>query len=123
MSRSLPARRGSDLLLVDGFAGPGRYTGGEDGSPIIMLKAFLEHQDRVAIERTTLRYVFIENHRGRFEHLQQELDAIRPSLPPNVRVVPISGEYGDVMPTLLGDVRRACRRSRFSTRSDMPIRN
>ncbi len=103
MARSFPARRGTDLLIVDGFAGPGRYIGGEDGSPIIMLKAFLEHQDRSAIERTMLRYVFIENHRKRFEHLQHELDAIRPTLPPNVRVIAIPGEYGDVMPALLSD--------------------
>lgn len=99
----MPARRGSELLLVDGFAGPGRYEGGEDGSPIIMLKAFLDHSDRAAIERTTLRYVFIESHRGRFAHLQAQLDAIQPDLPGNVHVVAIPGEYGDVMPTLIAD--------------------
>jgi len=27
------------VMLIDGFAGPGRYTTGEDGSPLIMLKA------------------------------------------------------------------------------------
>lgn len=32
--------------LVDGFAGPGRYTGGEMGSPLIMLDAFLGHTAR-----------------------------------------------------------------------------
>jgi hypothetical protein len=30
-------------IYIDGFAGPGRYKGGEDGSPIIALKALLEH--------------------------------------------------------------------------------
>ncbi|MDQ3525710.1 MAG: three-Cys-motif partner protein TcmP [Chloroflexota bacterium] len=101
-ARPLGARR-QELLLVDGFAGPGRYLGGEDGSPIIMIKAFLEHLDREAIERTVLRYVFIESHRGRFEHLVDELEQLKPGLPPNVRIVPIQGEYGDVMETLLAD--------------------
>jgi hypothetical protein len=32
------------LLLVDGFAGPGRYATGEPGSPLIMLDALLSHQ-------------------------------------------------------------------------------
>lgn len=32
-------RRGEGLAYIDGFAGPGRYPAGEDGSPIIALKA------------------------------------------------------------------------------------
>lgn len=52
------------LLLVDGFAGPGRYAGGEDGSPLIMLKAFLEHAHRERIGRTRLEYFFVERHAG-----------------------------------------------------------
>src|SRR5687768_1930123 len=39
------------LVLIDGFAGPGRYRGGEDGSPVILLKAYLEHQQRVRLDR------------------------------------------------------------------------
>jgi hypothetical protein len=31
------------LLLVDGFAGPGRYATGEPGSPLIMLEALTSH--------------------------------------------------------------------------------
>jgi three-Cys-motif partner protein len=34
--------RGRDfdrIIYIDGFAGPGRYKGGEDGSPIVALKA------------------------------------------------------------------------------------
>lgn len=34
------------LLLVDGFAGPGRYATGEPGSPLLMLDALLTHADR-----------------------------------------------------------------------------
>lgn len=34
------------VVVVDAFAGPGRYVGGEEGSPIILLKAYLEHEFR-----------------------------------------------------------------------------
>ena len=37
----------SELLYIDGFAGPGRYSKGEDGSPIIALRAALEQKDRI----------------------------------------------------------------------------
>lgn len=90
------------LLLVDGFAGPGRYAGGEDGSPLIMLRAFLEHAHRERIERTRLEYFFVERHDGRFTHLQNEIESLRP-LPPNVSAVPVHGEYGAVMDGIIGD--------------------
>ncbi len=32
------------LLYIDGFAGPGEYEGGEDGSPIIALKVAKDHK-------------------------------------------------------------------------------
>lgn len=104
LDRWLPimADRQPELLLVDGFAGPGRYLGGEDGSPIIMLKAFLDHTARAAIERRTLRYVFVESHRGRLDHLASEIERLE--IPPNVRVTTILGNYSDVMPGLLGNV-------------------
>ena len=32
------------IIYIDGFAGPGEYIGGEDGSPIIVLRSLKEHQ-------------------------------------------------------------------------------
>src|SRR5688572_15814690 len=38
------ARRGGGLVRIyDGFAGPGIYTGGEPGSPAILLRALCAH--------------------------------------------------------------------------------
>jgi hypothetical protein len=37
------ARHNGRILFVDGFAGPGRYLDGEDGSPLIALKTLLDH--------------------------------------------------------------------------------
>jgi three-Cys-motif partner protein len=38
------------IAYVDGFAGPGAYDNGEDGSPIIALKSALTHQMRIKAE-------------------------------------------------------------------------
>jgi three-Cys-motif partner protein len=97
------ARYNPKLLLIDGFAGPGRYTGGEDGSPLIMLNAFLEHEFRDRISTRELVYFFIESHPGRAEHLAHEIDAMRP-LPSNTSAFPIHGEYSEVMERVLADV-------------------
>lgn len=36
------SRRGR-ILFIDGYAGPGMYTGGEEGSPLIAIRAYKEH--------------------------------------------------------------------------------
>lgn len=57
------------MLLVDGFAGPGEYADGEDGSPIRMLKAYRERPDldRVA---ASPHFLFIEADPRRADHLR-----------------------------------------------------
>jgi len=91
------------LLLIDGFAGPGEYNGGEHGSPVIMLNAFLEHDQRARIATRELVYFFIESHPGRASHLEGLIDAMRP-LPANVSAFPMHGEYSEVMERVLADV-------------------
>lgn len=55
------------LVFIDGFAGPGKYSGGEPGSPLVALRAATEHRaDFTACE---LVYIFIEQDGARFEHL------------------------------------------------------
>lgn len=56
------------ILYIDGFAGPGKYENGEDGSPIIALKAALSflpaltaHVDFLFIEKDQDRALFLEN--------------------------------------------------------------
>jgi three-Cys-motif partner protein len=65
------------MIYIDGFAGPGRYSEGEDGSPVIALRAALDQQ----IPSTTrLIFLFVEEDPERAEVLQQIVDTIdRPS--------------------------------------------
>ena len=56
----------SELLLVDGFAGPGEYATGEPGSPVVALSAILDHSRTLP---KPVRCVFIEKDVKRHQHL------------------------------------------------------
>jgi three-Cys-motif partner protein len=89
------AGRGGRIVYIDGFAGPGVYEGGEPGSPIIALQAFLEHpfRDRMTAE---IVYVFIEEDAKRVQRLREEVDKLRPSLPDRVTIDIRPGTYEDI---------------------------
>jgi three-Cys-motif partner protein len=87
------------LVIVDGFAGPGVYKGGEPGSPIIMLEAFLTHSARSRID-AELVYLFIESNPARVEELRRQVDRLG-ELPANVKVEIREGEYQDVFSDVL----------------------
>src|SRR6266540_6602882 len=84
------------LVLIDGFAGPGRYSGGEPGSPLIMLSAYLEHPTTLD---ATAHFFFIEDDHARCEHLRSEV--ARLTLPTKVRVEIIEGSFVDEFPRLI----------------------
>src|SRR5258708_7800794 len=59
-----------EILFIDGFAGPGEYERGEPGSPVVSLKAALDHSASFPIP---VRMLFIEYREDRFEHLKRVL--------------------------------------------------
>lgn len=73
------------LLLVDGFAGPGRYSGGEPGSPLLMLDALLSHTALPRLAGVHFIFLFIEQDHRRVDHLRSEVAALD-ALPSNVTV-------------------------------------
>jgi len=95
-----------DILFIDGFAGPGQYARGEPGSPVIALKAALEHTVPFPNPVTML---FVEHRTDRFERLQ---DAIAPLMPQievsgNVRSVHVrQGDCDSVLNEMLADFER-----------------
>jgi len=84
------------VVLIDGFAGPGRYSGGEPGSPLIMLKAYLDHS---ATLDAAAHFFFIEEHHERCEHLRHEVAAL--ALPSKIEVEIIEGSFVDEFPVLI----------------------
>lgn len=92
------------LVYIDGFAGPGVYAGGEPGSPIIALKAYLEHKYRHGIT-AELVYAFIEEDEGRVARLREEVAKLGP-LPDQVKVGIHHGAYEDIFSETLKDIER-----------------
>jgi three-Cys-motif partner protein len=68
MTRSFPK-----LLYVDGFAGPGIYEGGEQGSPIIALRAAIFNRAlKINPPGCELGFLFIEERPDRVKRLREE---------------------------------------------------
>ena len=61
-------RTHSKLIFIDGFAGPGRYSEGEPGSPLIALDIA-----RKANISSKILFQFVEEDKKRFAHLKDEI--------------------------------------------------
>ena len=75
------------VLYIDGFAGPGRYSEGEKGSPVIALEAALEH---ATAKNSKFLFCFVEKNNDRAQTLQEIIDDIK--RPENFRVKIAAGE-------------------------------
>ena len=90
-------------VFVDGFAGPGRYSGGEDGSPLIALRAALEHARPI---KAQVLFYFIEDRSDRYEHLKHLLAAEFPRLPPNLVYYVRHARFDETLTQVLDDLDR-----------------
>ena len=75
------------VTFFDGFAGPGEYKRGEEGSPIIALRQILDRPELLRL-RKPVRFVFIEAHAGRVEHLRKLITSKFPSPDTSARIIP-----------------------------------
>jgi len=64
------------VTYLDAFAGPGRYLGGEEGSPVFALQKLLRHDaaERMHLSRDRVRLLFMEKRSDRYQYLQSELE-------------------------------------------------
>ncbi len=88
------------VVYIDGFCGPGRYEGGEEGSPIIALKAALNH--RKILEHKKIEFLFIDVDSRRITHLNSELKKI--PIPPNFSVKTEINTFDERFRTLLNEL-------------------
>jgi three-Cys-motif partner protein len=58
------------LVFVDGFSGPGRYSNGEEGSPLIAINALMEQHKPI---EAAVDFHFIELDENRADHLATEI--------------------------------------------------
>jgi three-Cys-motif partner protein len=92
------------INLIDGFAGPGRYEGGEPGSPLLIIEAFVEHKNAsAAMHAADVYFDFIEERPDRVDYLNEQLAAL--VLPRNVHIEPVhEGSFDEVMGGILDGI-------------------
>jgi three-Cys-motif partner protein len=67
-----------DLVYIDGFAGPGRYSQGEDGSPIIALKNAIALYRHRQGQVPRFIFLFVEKDEERAQILDEIVKALEP---------------------------------------------
>ena len=101
------ASRFQKLLFIDGFAGPGEYSGGELGSPLIALRVFSDLEKRPEARVT---YLFVEADQRRADHLQGMVDHYLESVGADYDVRVRAGTFENVvgrgLSILEGDSKR-----------------
>lgn len=87
------------IVYYDGFAGPGRYRDGQEGSPLIALRVAQAHKAKLSAE---LVFVFIESDGPRAAHLRSEIDQL--SLPANFKCEIREQEFEAALSSTLDDL-------------------
>ncbi len=98
------------LLYVDGFAGPGEYKDGEDGSPIIALKVARDHALKSRLTRSgmDLVFLFIEKDEARCENLKQKIAELQ--LPSTFRIKTYCASFEEVFDSALSEIEKQNKR-------------
>ena len=93
------------VLFVDAFAGPGQYSGGEHGSPVIALKTLIEHRALHQM-RSEVKYFFIEKNSDRYRYLRNVLNSLDNELPSNCHYRVINSTFDETMAEVLGNLEQ-----------------
>ncbi|WP_445150493.1 three-Cys-motif partner protein TcmP [Baekduia sp. Peel2402] len=83
-----------NLVFVDGFAGPGIYSGGQPGSPVVMLKTYLNAQRQ---PDTVLHCFFVEQSPKRHEELERQIEGFRSD---KIKIETFLGDYSEHYETI-----------------------
>lgn len=92
------------VVYLDGFAGPGIYTGNEDGSPIIALRTALDH--KMAERFREIVFWFIEKDKNRAEMLLRVIQERFPKLPSNLKYEVESAEFAPTLESALSNLEK-----------------
>ena len=91
------------VLFIDAFAGPGEYTGGEAGSPVIALRSLINHRAKNQM-RSEINYLFIEKDPDRCEHLIEVLSGLKGELPRNCRYEVFNSTFDETLTDVLDSI-------------------
>ncbi|WP_344238034.1 three-Cys-motif partner protein TcmP [Kribbella hippodromi] len=104
------SKRNGRLLYYDAFAGPGRYSGGEDGSPIIALKTLITHNHAEPMADTEFLFLFNEQDKACAEHLESLLDELKAAnqpWPKNMKIGVTNTNFVDLTTEVLDGLGEA----------------
>ena len=90
------SRFNNTINYIDGFAGPGVYSRGEPGSPIIALKVANEHTAEL---KGKLNFLFIEEDEERAENLNNEISKL--DLKENFKVNIVNSKFYETTASIL----------------------
>lgn len=90
------SRYNEKIVYVDGFAGPGEYSDGQEGSPILAIKAVKEH---ILPLRAKIQMLFIEKLKDRCDFLKRKIETME--IPKNIKHEVVCGEFNDVISSIL----------------------
>ena len=91
------------VVFIDGFAGPGVYEGGEEGSPVIALRALLDHAHRRLIA-SNVHFLFFEADAKRAARLREVVEPIAATLPEGSTATVMQGAYADLLTAGLDEI-------------------
>ena len=91
------------VLFIDAFAGPGEYSDGESGSPVIALRALINHRARSQIW-SQVNYLFIEKDEDRSNHLEDVLRDLKGRLPPRCNYEVINSTFDETLTGVLDNI-------------------
>lgn len=96
-------RWNGSVLFIDAFAGPGEYADGEPGSPVIVMRALLDHSAMRRRIKDVL-FIFIEKRTDRSKHLESMLRNDEMLAGCNWRV--FNSAFDKTLPDVLNSVAR-----------------
>lgn len=94
----------SRIFYLDGFAGPGKYKGGEDGSPVIAVKTAIENT--MLKSTTNVTFGFIEKDKKRSEVLKQTLEEKFSPMPKNMNYHVIDSDFKKSICDMLDELEK-----------------
>ncbi len=78
------------IRYIDAFAGPGRYSDGEDGSPIIAIKTAMKYRHLI---KGRLSFLFLEKRQDRADMLRRVVEEIK--IPSHFDVKVVDGTFDE----------------------------
>lgn len=91
------------VVFIDGFAGPGVYEGGEEGSPVIALRALIDHAHRHLIA-SNVHFLFFEDDSKRAARLREVIAPIAATLPSGSTATVMQGAYAQLLTAGLDEI-------------------